>query len=990
MNNFKIKTKLILLFVIIKIIPLLILAYIAIEGAKNLNLYFEETTKDTFSKNKSIIETTASTAISDSIKALDEKSQFALERLSYETANNISSFLYERDKDLLFLSTLPMNEKLLDNFRMVKTNSISVHPKYSYNDKTNKWEQKEQSKLLSSITKSSLKENEKNYHQNILPHINLKEVPLYKEIQFINLDGQEIYKSSSISNKKLDIKIRTNTYINSESYFDDLKNLKKGEIYVSNVIGEYVRSGLIGRFTKEKAKKMNIDFDPKSNAYAGKENPNGKRFEGIIRFATPIFQNEIKVGYITFALDHRHIMEFTDSLDPLVHHTKQDIADASSGNYAFMWDNKGRNISHPRDYFIAGYDSSTGERVPGWVSLDIANKFKESDKKNLNEFLKEYPKFEQQSLQKKPNMSQLKDNGEIGLDCRYLNFAPQCQGWMDLTKEGSYGSFIIFWSGVWKLTTAAAIPYYTGQYGESKRGFGFVTIGANVDDFHLAANKTKENIDNILEKQVHIMQEELNERKFSILNYINNLTHELTVVTIIMLIIVIIIAIWMSNIVTSKITNLLTGTQEYSKENFDYKIKVTSNDEIGELENSFNTMASGIQKLLAKQKNINTLLDIKVDEANAASEAKNEFMTSMSHEIRTPLNSILGFVDILKEQEKNTENIKYFNIIEHSGNNLLTIINDILDFSKIEANKIELEYNQINPSEEFTIIMNQFSHNAKKKNISLSLNISSDLPQCITIDLLKINQVLNNLISNAIKFTKENGEITFTVECKETNHLSISVIDNGIGIAKEKLEVIFEPFSQEDNSTTREYGGTGLGLTISSKLVELMGGELKLLSTKESGSNFHFKIPYKICTEKKQELITEKELENIDLNTTKNLHILIAEDNKTNQIFIQVIMKKLALTFDIANNGKEAVELYRKNQYDLIFMDENMPLMTGSEATIEIRQIEQKTKKQTPIIALTANALKGDKKRFIEVGMDDYLSKPVKKEDIKDIIKKYT
>lgn len=990
MNNLKIKTKLILLFIIIKIIPLLLLAYIAIEGAKNLNIYFEETTQDTFNKNKSIIETTASTAISDSIKALDEKSQFALERLSYETANNISSFLYERDKDLLFLSTLPLNEKLLHNFRAIKTNPITIHPEYTYNNTTNVWEQKNKKHQLNANNKSTLKENEKNYHQNILPTINVNKIPLYKEIQFINLNGQEIYKSSSISNKKLDISIKTNTYINSENYFNSLKKLKQGEIYVSNVIGEYVGSGLIGTFTKEKAKKMNIDFEPHSNAYAGKENPIGKRFEGIIRFATPVFKNNIKTGYVTFALDHRHIMEFTDSLDPLVHHTKQDIADASSGNYAFMWDNKGRNISHPRDYFIIGFDSTTGERVPGWISLDIAEKFKQSKDRDLNKFLKNYPQFEEQSLKKKPNISQLKNNKEIGLDCRYLNFAPQCQGWMDLTKDGSYGSFIIFWSGVWKLTTAATIPYYTGQYAESKRGFGFVTIGANVDDFHLAANKTKENVDEILVKQVQIMKEELNERKFNIINYIDNLTHELTIVTIVMLIIVIVIAIWMSNIVTSKISNLLMGTKEYSKENFEHKIKVTSNDEIGELENSFNTMASGIQKLITKQKNINALLDIKVEEANAASETKNEFMTAMSHEIRTPLNSILGFVDILKEQEKNTENIKYFNIIEHSGNNLLTIINDILDFSKIEANKIELEYDQINPTEEFTIILNQFLQIAKKKNITLTLNLSSNLPQCIALDLLKINQILNNLISNAIKFTKENGEITFSVLLNENKHLHISVIDNGIGIAKEKLELIFEPFSQEDNSTTREYGGTGLGLTISSKLVELMGGKLQLISSKKSGSNFHFTIPFKTCKEEKKVDKIKNIIEDINHYDAKHSHILIVEDNKTNQIFIKVIMKKLALTYDIASNGKEAVEFYQKNKYDLIFMDENMPIMTGSEATIKIREIEQETQKHIPIIALTANALKGDKERFIDIGMDDYLSKPIKKDDIKEIINKYT
>jgi len=989
MKNFKIKTKLILLFVIIKVLPLLLLSYIAIEGAKNLNTYFEETTKDTFAKSKNIIETTATTAISDSVKALDKKSQFTLERLSYEAANNVASFLYERDKDLLFLSSLDINDKILNNFRKIKTAKIATHTKYIYNNTTNSWELIQENNNNIEKSSSSLKDNAKEYNANYLPNIHYKKTPLYKEIQFIDLNGQEIYKSSSINKQKNNISKKSNTYCNAEDYFTKVSKLNNGEIYVSNVIGEYVSSGLIGTFTKAKAKKMNIDFIPQNHAYAGKENPLGKRFEGIIRFATPIFKNNKKIGYVAFALDHRHIMEFTDSLDPLVQNTKQDISDASSGNYAFMWDNKGRNISHARDYFIVGYDKKTGKQVPGWMSLDVANKFKSSASKDLNSFLENYPQFENQSLKKKPNIAQLKNKGEIGLDCRYLNFAPQCKGWMDLTEKGGYGSFVIFWSGVWKLTTAAAIPYYTGQYGDNKRGFGFVTIGANVDEFHLAANETKKNIDTILNTQIKTMKEELDENKFSIMNYISNLTNELIIVTLIMLIIVIAIAIWMSNLVTSKIANLLKGTKEYSKENFDYKIKVSSKDEIGELENSFNTMAKEIKTLIKKQMNNNELLDIKVKEANAASEAKNSFMASMSHEIRTPLNSILGFIDILKEQEKNNQNIEYFNIIEHSGNNLLTIINDILDFSKIEANKIELEYHQINPKEEFPVILNQFKQSAQKKNISLNINISSIELKCIKIDLLKTTQVLNNLISNAIKFTPQNGEVNFTVEIKEKSSLYISVQDNGIGIEKHKQNIIFEPFSQEDNSTTRKYGGTGLGLTISNKLIELMGGTLKLNSSKNNGAHFYFEIPYKACSQKDIVSSQSTNIKELEINNSKAVTILIAEDNKANQTFMKIIMKKLSLNFDLANNGLEAVDLYKKNNYDLILMDENMPFMTGSEATLEIRKIEKKTKKHVPIIALTANALKGDKMRFLEIGMDDYLSKPIKKDTLHQLINKY-
>ncbi len=203
-------------------------------------------------------------------------------------------------------------------------------------------------------------------------------------------------------------------------------------------------------------------------------------------------------------------MEFTDTFNPLSNHKELDISDASNGNYAFMWDYEGRNISHPRDYFIVGFDSRTGKRVPGWISKSLSEEFDNSYEKDLDKFLEKYPKFHEQSLSKKPNIKQLKEKGEIGLDCRYLNFAPQCKGWMELTQNGGYGSFIIFWSNVWKLTTAATIPYFSGQYKNSKRGFGFVTIGANVDEFHSAANKTKENIKDVIDIQTKDMTEVLN------------------------------------------------------------------------------------------------------------------------------------------------------------------------------------------------------------------------------------------------------------------------------------------------------------------------------------------------------------------------------------------------------------------------------------------------------------------------------------------------
>jgi len=993
MKNLKIKSKLILLFILIKVIPLLLLSYIAIEGAKNLNNYFEQSTKNTFEKSKDIITTTAKTAILDSITALDKKSQLTLERLSFEIANNIASFLYERDKDLLLLSKLPLNQKIIKDFQETKTSSVAEHGKYTYNEKSKKWETLKTTKKESFSHQANLKDNSKEFNINSSPEINYKQIQLYKEIQFIDLNGNEIYKVSKLTNKKINIRNKQDTYCKAENYFDELKQLKKGEIYVSEVIGEYVKTGLIGTFTKEKAKKMNINFEPENNAYAGKENPVGKRFEGIIRFATPKYENGKKIGYIAFALDHRHIMEFTDSFDTQTKNTKQDIADASSGNYAFMWDNKGRNISHARDYFIVGYDKNTGKRIPGWLSLDVADKFKQSGKKDLNLFLQNYPVFENQSLKKKPNIAQLKQKGEVALDCRYLNFAPQCEGWMQLTENGGYGSFVIFWSGVEKLTTAAAIPYHSGQYAHSKRGFGFVTIGANVDEFHLAANKTKENVNKILEKQVKNMKQELDENEFNIIEYISQLTNELITVTILMIIIVIAIAIWMSNIVTNKISNLLKGTKAYLKHDFNYKIDVTSKDEIGELETSFNEMAKEIKRLIKAQHNTNTLLDIKVKEANSASKAKSEFLASMSHEIRTPLNAILGFIGILKEDEKDDSRLKYYSIVETSGDNLLCIINDILDFSKIESDNIVLDNIKVNLYNELLNITKQFTDNSNKKNLQFHTNISKNLSRDILIDLSKLTQVLNNLLSNAVKFSKNNGIVKIDIEYNQQNHkLFVAIENDGIEIAKDKQKLIFEAFTQEDNTTTRKYGGTGLGLTISKKLIELMNGNIQLDSSKKEGARFYFEL---FLNQDETSLsndsfnIPQVKDQNIT-NSFDDIKILIVEDNPANQMFMKVLMKKLSIKFEIANNGLEAVQSYSNNQFDLILMDENMPIMSGSEATIKIRELENNTQTHIPIIALTANALNKDKERFIEVGMDDYLSKPLKKKDLIDILSKYT
>ncbi len=363
-----------------------------------------------------------------------------------------------------------------------------------------------------------------------------------------------------------------------------------------------------------------------------------------------------------------------------------------------------------------------------------------------------------------------------------------------------------------------------------------------------------------------------------------------------------------------------------------------------------------------------------IEEIEKLSKIKTEFLANMSHEIRTPLNAILGFIKIMKEEDDG-KFIKYLNIIDSSSQTLLVIINDILDLSKIESGKMIIEKVDFE-SEELYNTIELFEEKANEKNIDYKVKFVN-IPEYLYSDIHRLKQIISNLISNAIKFTPENKKIEVLLEYRNKK-LYVEVKDEGIGIPKDRLDIIFKPFSQADNSTTRKYGGTGLGLTISHKLVEMLGGELKVDSEVGKGSKFYFEIPIKKGKK------TETKIEE-NHNIKKDLQLLIVEDNLANQMFMKVILNKMNIKFDIANNGKEAIEKYQNNKYDLILMDVNMPVMNGIEATKEIRKIDE----NIPIIALTASALEGDREKFIKAGMNDYLSKPLDIEKLKVILEKY-
>ncbi len=383
---------------------------------------------------------------------------------------------------------------------------------------------------------------------------------------------------------------------------------------------------------------------------------------------------------------------------------------------------------------------------------------------------------------------------------------------------------------------------------------------------------------------------------------------------------------------------------------------------------------------------MSTILDISStiqrDKAIQASKSKSEFLANMSHEIRTPLNAIMGFIELLQDENDRQKSKEYLKIIENSGKSLLQIIEDILDFSKIESGKLEIDVVDFNAEEEFSVIAHLFDARCSEKGINLILKIGT-LPVILKSDPLRIKQVIANLISNAVKFTPSGKNIVVSLNY-ENGSLYVSVEDEGIGIAEDKLEDVFEAFSQEDSSTTRKYGGTGLGLSISSALVKLLDGKLKVVSKQGVGSRFYFSIPVEIGIKKEDE---EQDSEHRSFQAKK---ILVVEDNASIQMFMSIMLDTLEIECEIAKDGIEAVACFKKNKYDLILMDENMPNKNGIEATQDILKIEKiENLEHTPIIALTANAIKGDRERFMSVGMDEYLTKPISKNVLVKMLGKF-
>ena len=467
-------------------------------------------------------------------------------------------------------------------------------------------------------------------------------------------------------------------------------------------------------------------------------------------------------------------------------------------------------------------------------------------------------------------------------------------------------------------------------------------------------------------------------------------------ILIVIVILELIILMAMLFIIKSSVTNPLTSMCEQLRqttnleEGEQVKLSEQRNDELGLLAHEINKRSTLIQDVIDKLKNSNVGLEKRVMErtaeiesalkqleeakenAETANKSKSLFLANMSHEIRTPMNAILGYTDIIYKKIDDPKLKDHLSTIKNSGRTLLNLINDILDLSKVEAGKIDLHYEIVNPKNIFSNTLMQFKESAEKKNISLKLNMETELPDAALMDQNRINQILTNIVGNAIKFTNE-GSVILSIEKYDNNtsELTFSVKDTGVGIPEDKIETIFDNFVQIEQKNSANFGGTGLGLAITEKLVKLMDGEIKVKSKFGKGTKFTVIIrnvePIAVRDSK------EETHENFVFDKST---ILVVDDIEINRNLIISMFEDFPFTIHEAANGEEAVNLVKKKDFDLILMDMKMPIMDGYEATKEIKKI-----KGSPVIAVTASALKASEEE-IRVLCDGYLRKPINENDL--------
>ncbi len=1056
--GWKLRPKLIVIFLVVKVIPIILLALLAWNQIISLGSMLRDI------------------AVADSSEALNDSAIENIERMTTDTAKKVAQFLYERDDDIRYLAKITPSEDAFRVFGESKISKLVQTGDWVLAEDGKSWIPAETTTVIEEGGgKSTNKENEdKNgYHYRPSEVFETKDIPLYDEITYVDLSGNEIYKyvtpNSTKNNypmaaEKRNISDKSNTYVKAENYFDSLKNLKPGEIYVSDVIGAYVGANYIGMYTPSIVEKAAQDrgydilFAPEKQAYAGKENPNGQRFEGIVRFATPVTDQSGNItGYVTFALNHDHIMEFVDHQTPM-NERYTELPSAFEGNYAFIWDYKCRSICHPRHNSIIGYNPENGEPQIPWLETSIYEGWQASGIAKWTDYIKTVPEFDNQSRSKKPAAA-LTKAGLVGLDGRYLNNAPQCTGWMDLTKEGGSGSFYILWSGLYKITTAGAIPYYTGQYAPSEandfsmRGFGIVTIGAGLDDFTKPAVETEQRLNDAINGNL------------------KTTSLQLIITTFVLILLVVLVAIWLASSLSGSINTIISGVSRFRAGERQFRFNSTAKDEFGTLADSFDDMADSIvssvtgplvitdmdlnikymndeglrinnmplEKIIGlsyREKSVypsgskycpvtalheghepevyfdsksghyfkgtanyltdkdnnkigyiivtNDVTEIQNarEKAEQASRAKSDFLSNMSHEMRTPMNAIIGMTSIGKAADNIDRKDYSFEKIEEASTHLLGVINDILDMSKIEANKFELSTAEFCYEKTLQRVVNVMSFRIEEKNQKFSVDIDPEIPQMLLGDDQRLAQVITNLLSNAVKFTSEGGKISLTSKLisEETGVCTIEtrVTDSGIGITEEQKSRLFNSFEQAESSTSRKFGGTGLGLVICKRIIEMMNGNIWVESVFGEGSTFAFTVQLVRASKRTVNLLGP------DINRN-NVRVLAVDDAPEIREYFKDLFERFGVSCEIADSGEKAVEMIKKNgEYDIYFIDWKMPGIDGIELSRIIKT--EMAKRKSVVIMMSAAEWSNIESEAKTVGIDKFLAKPLFASDIANCV----